>query len=356
MSRSWVGTYPLCELNYAAQKGYTFEFYEIYQYSEQRPILQDFMTVLFHRRILLAGFPADVVTIQEKKQYCDRINHEMKLKGPFLVTPDKIKNDKNKYMLYKNFMNEFVGKFGQKVYRSKTVFVSNHEQIRKIFFSEDEELEFIEAINQMYCELTVISLKKTHLPSRNTNCVIAAYVTGYSRILIDLKMQEIVSTGGCIYYISTDSICYTLPRTMETPLCYGPCVHDFKQEFGTLQILSFYSVGPKETCITYAATNTMSKSAVKVKGLALQNVENLNLIDPKLLDFFLQQFLSSKYEFVAIPQIRQQRNKPLSSKQMIFMKFTNRTGCRRVLLDLGTKHFTTLPLGFTNTMLKLYKT
>ena len=355
MARSWIATYPLCEINYAAERGYTFEFFEIYQYTKEDYILKDFMSVLFHRRILLAGFPPHVVTNQEKEKYCSRINKEMNFEGPFRVTPALITSDKNRYMLYKNFMNEFVGKFGQKVFSSRTIFVTEHEQIRQIFFSDVEELEYIEAINDQYCELTVVSHKKTHMPSRTTNCIIAAYVTGYSRICIAKKMEEIIFSGGSIFYVSTDSICYSMPHQSVSPLCYGPCVNDFKQEYAGQIILSFYSVGPKETCVTYEDEMSNKKAAVKVKGLGLQNMDNFQLINPTILDDFLRTFLSNKYKYVVIPQIRHQSNKPLTPKQMVFMKFTNRTGARRVLLDIGDQNFTTLPLGFTFDMLKRYK-
>ena len=204
-------------------------------------------------------------------------------------------------------------------------------------------------------DLTVKVNQQIRTQNRFTNCVIAATITSLSRIFIAEQIDILVSAGATIFYTSTDNICYTLPRTVTTPLMYGPCINDFKKEFGILKIVSFYSVGPKETSITYTDVDNMQKCKTKVKGLQLQNAHNFKCITPAVLERFLRKFLNNLFDYISVPQLRQRQNKPLSAKQLVFMKFTNRTGCKRILLDLGDARFPTLPLGFTRTMLNLLK-
>lgn len=113
-NRSWVGTYTLSDLNYANMLGYRFIFYECYNYRRQGFLLKPFISCLFYRRICVSGFPKDCQTEQQQLTYCETINKSMGFLGTLELSPDKISCEPNKSILYKSFMNEFVGKFAQK--------------------------------------------------------------------------------------------------------------------------------------------------------------------------------------------------------------------------------------------------
>ena len=348
--RSWVGTYPVSDLNYAASLGYEFEFYECFHYEKEGFLLKEFMDVLFQRRILLSGFPSGVETNQERAVYCERVNKEMEYDGILKINADRVQKCAKKQFLYKSLMNEFVGKFGQNAITRNSLFLTTRRKLELIFRDPNQRLHALHQVNDDCCEVDVESLKRQHGPDRNSCVVIAAYITSFSRIFMHKTFREITARGGRLFYTSVDNICYTLPKDVVTPLMYGPCVNDFKKEYGTLKVISFYSVGPKETCVTCENELRINDTTVKVKGLMVQNVMNFHSISPPLLKELLDQFLSNKYAQVLIPQLRQRQGQALNSKQLIYFKFTNRTGNRRILLKSKDQSYPTLPLGFTKQM------
>ena len=163
------------------------------------------------------------------------------------------------------------------------------------------------------------------------------------------KMLEIVGVGGKLFYTSTDSIYYSLPKNVDSPLSYGPCVLDFKKEYGTYMVVSFYSVGPKETCVSFCTEDGV-KTDVKVRGLALLNILNLQRINAELLDFFLNSFLKQKAEVILVPQLRRKPKSFFATQQRINIKFTNRGNTKRILCASKDACFVTLPLGFKRGM------
>ena len=348
-NRAWIGTYTLSDLNFAKSIGYSFTFYECYHYARQDFLLKSFISCLFYRRICVSGFPTDCQTCEKQLIYCQTINKSMQFSGALELSPCKISYDPPKSILYKSFMNEFVGKFAQKRKMTKTQFVSTSEEIAAIFWDPTQEIEGIDIPNDTTCQLNITQKQYCKGPSRKTNCIIAAYITSNSRIFMQKKMLEIVMHGGTLFYTSTDSIYYSLPKQMNSPLSYGPCVLDFKREYGMHVIMSFYSVGPKETCVSFC-TEEGIKTDVKVRGLALLNIINLHRINAILLEQFLKQFVQKKAEFILVPQVRRKRKSFFGTQYKTDVKFTNRGNTKRILCISKDKCFVTLPLGYTRNM------
>lgn len=333
-TRAWIGTYTMSDLNYARSLGYSVELFECYHYKQQKPIFKDFMTVMFYERIKVSNFPVGCETEQQQEAYCAEVNQKMNFVGPWQVVPSDISDNPCKKKLYKNLMNEFIGKFAQKRAKTKSVIVSSHYEIEKIFQDSAREIDYIEGINEHFCQLSVTSKTPTKSPNRKTNCILAACITSNSRIFMHKKMNAIASAGGTIFYTSTDNMCYSLPTNTQPPLHYGHCIDDFKKEFGDHLIVEFYSLGPKEISITYKTTATGKiVTCLKVRGLCLSNLLNQDLISPALLNDFLDKFFNDEVASLSIPQLRKMPKSKIRKKREI--RFTNSMTTKRAVLRRG---------------------
>jgi hypothetical protein len=342
--RSWVGTYTLVEINYAKQLGYDFIFYECYAYQEMAPIFRDFMKVLFYLKISVSGFPHDCISQADKVEYCSQINDKMQFTIP--LSPKDISKVPHKRLMYKNFMNEFVGKFSQKIDKPTTMFVSSQHQLDALASQSKKEIVDICAINDLVCQVKVQSKKQAPLINRRGNCIIGAYITAYNRISMHKAMESITAKGGCIYYTCTDSISYSLSKQEVTPLSYGVCPGEFKKEYGSSEIFSFFSLGPKETCVTYQQENGAVATCIKVRGLCLTNLANSGKITPSLLDEYIENVVKNEKSNIAIPQIRKKHSKNGTISKMCHVQFTNAVSSKRnVLVDQG-KPYVAVPYGY----------
>ena len=249
-------------------------------------------------------------------------------------------------------MNELVGKFAQKQTRYTSKLVGTREEIDEIDLNTNCDIEDF-SIEGETCHLLIKNISRgTKAVSRRSNVIIAAYVTSYNRVLMHQNMLKIDALGGTLFYISTDSLCYCLNKDIRSPLDYGLGTFGFKSDYLPGRILSFYSLGPKQTCITHQNDAGAIFSVVKVRGINLSSLANEERITPDLLSDFLKDALgvaeNGKERSIRVSQRRYRRVR--DDYVLCEITFNNDLARRRLPVQPLTQYMSTKPFGMKTHM------
>ena len=247
--------------------------------------------------------------------------------------------------------NSTIGKLGQRNDKNKTIYVSDKTQIEEIYFSPNK-IEDIFFVNQNYCQVEIKPDITKIPPNRLSSCYLEAQLTSYAREVMYKHLMTVVSNGGIVFNVDCDSIIFALENKKDCPLLINDSIGNFKYELGNVEILNYYSFGPKNYSLTYLK-NSKIETLTKVRGLSLQSATSQALINDKLFDKFLKDYFLDKKKECKIPQHHFKGNfkKLKISSSIDLVRFTNDISTRRYLrknnsLNDSITSYVTYPYGF----------
>ena len=123
-------------------------------------------------------------------------------------------------------------------------------------------------------------------PNRKQNVYIGSQITAYARQTIHQYVQQLTSMSGFkVFQVECDSIYYSCPSNVTSPLPFSHAVGDFKLEYSN--IVNFYSFGPKHYCITCIDPKGKIQTICKFSGLGLNNESNHKICNGEVFEKFL---------------------------------------------------------------------
>ncbi len=169
----------------------------------------------------------------------------------------------------KILLNSALGKFNQKSHHIANKFVTNAEEMEKLFQENGENIMGFNDLDENTCHVVVNSEGK--MKTRRTNPTLLAFITAKSRILLHKNILKLVHSGFTPYYCDTDSILFAGERNKVSPLKFGLAFGDFKNELReSAKIQEFHAYGRKNFFIRYYDTNSnKEKRLAKVCGMTL---------------------------------------------------------------------------------------
>jgi G:T-mismatch repair DNA endonuclease (very short patch repair protein) len=314
-SRSFTTTYTSFEINEAYKLNYFFKFYEVYQYDTEEYIFTNYLKHLASRKIRYSGFPEHLQTKTEKEQYCIEVNKEMEFSNSSL-TFENVKKDSFKREKAKCALNMFLGKFSQKVNKSKTIYIKTRQELEKIYLDKNISVTNIDYIDDNFCCVTTES-KRKNVTNYKGNFIYSAFVTAYSRHFMFYKMMELISSGCTINFINCDSICFTLPNNIPSPLKTSQIFGCFKPQYEDADIKGFFCLGTKNFAIVYLnRKNGETVNTFRISGLSTTSfITQSQLAINEYIILVAQRFENYKIE-IKVPQIKTVCNGLTLSKQM----------------------------------------
>jgi len=344
--RAITDSYFISEIVYALRHNYKLlHIHECHYYETVKFILKDFVEKINVLKLQNSDCFADCLNDFEKKEYCDYLNNEMKLKDPFNLTTKNVSKNDGKRNFFKLMANGFFGKFSQKQNKSKTIFASNQNELEKIYFS-DVEIKEIFCLNDQICQVQIKPNVFKLPPDRKGNCYLGGQITAYARQIMHEHLSAILNVGGTLYQTDTDSICFSLPKFESVPLLISHSIGHFKNEVKG-KIVSYHSLGSKNYSIVYENNNCFF-AITKIRGLSLKSHLLNNKINDDVFDFYIDEFAKSN---ICSKLIDQTRFKRLKSKQFQIhphleqVTFRNDVSNKRVI-NLDSNIFATFPYGF----------
>ena len=342
--RAITGSYMISEIEFALSLGYkVLHIHECHVYEETDFILRDFIKILNMFKTKNSSFLKGLDNA-DQIHYCNLLNEELELNEPFLLTPANVKFNQQKRFFYKLMANSLFGKLEQKHNKYRTLFVNKQSDLENIFHSENI-IQDLFCISDEICQVQVLPCELKLPPNRNSNCYIGAQLTAYARQIIYSHLQTLCNAGAKIYQVDCDSIIFTLPNEHPIPLKISEAVGHFKHEVSE-KILSYYSLGPKNYSISFQDKNCI-KTISKVSGLSLNNSLNSFVLDTKLFQLYVDQFLNNRTEKCLVNQLRKKGNfkKIKIESELEKVTFSNDLSKRR-FINIRTRNYFTYPYGY----------
>ena len=338
--RAIKGTYCVSEINFALKLGYeVLKIFSCLVFEKSEPILRDFISLIGFEKITSSKFdPSFNLKEISKNMFFSK-----------QLSPESFKENVQKRNFSKLILNSFLGKFSQRSDRTINKIISNEEELSKYFYSKTVQISDIFAINQHFCQIQLKKRRKTLInPNLRTNCIVGAHVVSFAREFMHQKILDLEKINAKLFYIDTDSLIFTLKRDQEIPFKISPCFGDFKFEIPqNCKILSFFSLGPKNFAVKFENESGVTKDLIKLRGITLSNEINNKILDSKIYDFYLKQFLKSKKHKIEIPQVRSKLSKYKKIKLQKFQKvfFSNSIKSKRII-NKQCKNLSSFPYGY----------
>ena len=315
--RAITSTYMITEIEYALSLGYKIvKIHEMHIYLNFDYILKPFVQTLNFLKTKNSNCFAQCKGINERKEYCAKLNTKMNLQTPLLLTPKNIKHNALKRNFYKLCCNSIFGKLEERHDKSQIVYASTSTEIANLYCSEKIIDDFY-VINDKLCELHLKPNLNKLKPNRKSNCYLGAQVTAYARQTIHEQALKIVKLNYKLFHINCDSIMFSLPVSDKIPLEISHALGDFKHEIEN-EIISFYSLGNKSYSISYKTKENVIKTTSKICGLSITGKRNEIDLNEKIIKLKLNKFFFQLNQSLKIDQKRFKRD---WKKKLFLQKF-----------------------------------
>ena len=345
-SRSFTSCYQVTDLSKAVSLGYEIlDWYELHHYETRQPILKEFVQILGIEKIKNSNILNNNSPI-DQKTICENINTKMNLPQNLAIQNTPYLSNPAQKQLYKDMMNSFFGRFALHTNFKHHYFCRNLFEIQRLAAKDNCEISDILPISESVCEIELT--EPTKIKPNIEGCLyITSEINALARKFIYEKMELIESVGGIIIGVDTDAISYALPPGVTDVLCYSDAFGDFKHVLGSQsEILSFYSLGPRNYSITYDENN-VEKHVIKVKGLCTTSVNTANMLSNNTYTEFLEKRFKNEFQSIYLPQMRKKLDKQnkLFYDILTHFEFGNEIHTKRYVQE-NDHLFITHPYGF----------
>jgi hypothetical protein len=348
-----TGAWAHVELNTAVDLGYRIhQIHEVYHYDKwmqydgkdpKTGLFTEYITVFMKLKQEKSGWPSWVKTDEDADKYIRDYEENVGIK----LDPSEIEKNAGLRAIAKLCLNSFWGKFGQRENMVQQKYVSPQEFF-EMFHDEKVTLLNWEMVGSDDDKGATMLLRYkmqddfTH-PLRNTNVVIACYVTAHARLRLHKLLHQLQDR---VLYFDTDSIFYT-SKPGEKNLPTGDYLGDLTDELMPYgegsYVTEFVSAGPKN--YSYKVFGTKDKKihqVIKVKGHPL-DFTSMKHINAKTMKKMVKAFVKSGcQEEIAVVAPRIQR----TDHHVMVTRLVRK--CYRVVYDkrVVQKDFSTLPYGY----------
>ena len=344
--RSFTSSYCLTELNFAKTLGYTIiSFHEVHHYQNQSPYLAEYVKILSSQKLKYSNILKGL-SEEEKQPFCDHLNKSMNLTYPYELRVETICDNSHQKQFYKDMMNNFFGKFAQKANYNTFHFCKTLSEIESFINKPNSELVDLTEISENICQIELSNLQKSK-PNLNGCLYVTAKINALAREYLYNQISEIEKVNGIILSCDTDSVIFALKKTIKNPLKISPEIGAFKNVLEGCELLSFYSLNPRNYSIMYKNSNNEINHLLKVKGLSLQSQNCNELITHEMYSKFVEQNFKDTVETFYVPQMRKQFKKSSKTYQEVLSGFTFSSECHvKRYLSKDSTDFETFPYGF----------
>ena len=335
--RSFTGTWASPELHKAVDIGYTVNIiFEVWQYDQSSVyngktdgLFTDYMNTFMRLKMEASGYPSYCKTEEEKHKYIKRVEiHE-----GITLNPLDIEYNAGRRAVAKICLNNLWGKLSQNPDLSQKEFITDPKKFFNLIIDDAYEISDVQPVNDNCIFATYKQSNAFLKPSKNTNVVIAAFVTTYARLELYSHLEGL---GDRSLYCDTDSVIYR-----HAPGQFEPEISEFlggmTDELGGNYIVEYISNGPKN----YAYRTSDGQQIVKIKGFTLNHLTSQQITFDAMRDMAISR------NDIQIKVVEKRKiKKDLKRRQVITIDF-NKTYQR--VFDKRVRNpntHTSLPFGF----------
>lgn len=327
--REFIGTWATDEVNKAIEKGYKIKnIYEVWHFEEKsNDLFKDYIKDFMKIKLETSPWQDDFKTIEE-------YTNSVKDKLDITLENDKVIDNPGKRAVAKACLNNFWGKFGQRIIKSETKYVSKIQQYYAILLDDRIDIKSLNFLNEKMVQMTY-DIKNQFIKNQyNTNEYVAIWTTSNARLRLYEKLDYL---GELVIYFDTDSIFYIDDGTKNVKT--GCLLGDWTDELKGNYINLWGSTGPK----SYGYIDNEGSEKCKIKGFYL-NYENSLFLNYKSMC----QMIKKEIKDITIVEeskiTRDPKSKNIVSKYQ--EKIFSFDYDKRVINKINEYHIDTLPYGY----------
>jgi hypothetical protein len=248
---------------------------------------------------------------------------------------------------YKDMQNSFFGRFALKNHYNSFFFCKTLREIENYANKDNTELVNILPISENICQIEIAQSQKSKV-NLNGSLYITSQINSLARQYLYDQIIKVEHANGIVLSCNTDSIIFALKKDVQNPLDISPEIGSFKDVLPGCEIISFYSLNPRNYSILYKNENNKLCHQLKVKGLSLKSENCLQSISHENYALFVDQNFTSNIETIYIPQMKKKFNKNSKTFTEILSGFTfsSETHVKRYLPQSDNLQYQTYPYGF----------
>ena len=294
------------------------------------------------------------MTPKDKEAYCAKVNRHMQFYDKTLnLTPDNVTSNTQLRDAFKLGSNSLLGKLSQDADMDEQVFLSNQEDLDRLFYDVSHELVDVTPVSDYVVQARVKRRTGYNHANMKGSVILGSYVTSAARIDMYKWFKVCLDHGATLYYTDTDSMILSMKKDQTLPLPFGNAYGEFKHEV-TGNIKYFYSLGPKNYSMLIENPDGSNYHITKARGFFLKNDLAAKEVNLQTFKHFIEQLLEQEQKVVRhVPQFRIRCEK--SSRQLFselsVKKFANDTYNKRVFFTGDQYTMFTMPYGYTQNML-----
>jgi hypothetical protein len=344
--RSFTSCYMVSEINYAIKLGYqVLSWHEIHHYSIQSPFLRDYVKILAAEKLRNSNILSNILN-SDKKTFCDDLNKAMHFDSIYELKPENVCDNTFQKQFYKDMQNNFFGRFALKTNFNNHIFCKNLHEIERYASKPNTELIDLLPISENVCQIEISHPQKSK-PSLSGSLYLTSQINCLARQFIYEKMLQVENVGGIILACDVDSITFALKKETKCPLQISPKVGDFKHLLPDCNLLSYYSLCPRNYSILYSNEEKQICQLLKVKGLALTSLNCMDKMSHEKYANFVDQNFANNVKHSYLPQMRKKFDKASKTFSEILTGFTfsSESHVKRYISE-NTITYETYPYGY----------
>ena len=264
-----TGTYTYAEIEEALKAGYEIEkLHEIIFFKEVAPIFRACINTLAALKIAYSGWPADVVTEEQKKAYVEGF----KAQG-IEITLQEMQDSPGAKKVFKLILNSIWGRLALNTAKYKSLgLLESIEELIALYHSEGPH-QIEDILNSITSDKIIYSYSEEKVRrSKDSNTILASMVTSLARIELLKAMSKL---KGNLLYVDTDSVVFHTSANVDfngQSYLIGGWTDELLEAWGPdCKPIEFISCAPK--CYAIKGINTKTGKYVyiiKMKGMTLQ--------------------------------------------------------------------------------------
>ena len=288
--RCFVGTYTSFELKIAMSKNYKvlkcFEIWGWNRNNRSSDLFKDYIKTFFEIKIASDGFPADVLSDEQKDIYCANVNEINQLD----ILRENVSENVGLRTTAKALLNSLWGKLTIRPGKPKCVYIIEAKEYFDLLRNEAIEITNIYPVSERMIHVSFV--EKDMMPSSFTNVVIGSMVTSYARCWLFTKCIDLLDAQQLLY-VDTDSIVFVekagLPTlTLENQL--GGLTDEIQGNYKVEDHIGIWCATGNKS-YSFQLKNNPHIRSTKVKGFTLDlscNFEN-DVNFKRMLDMILSE-------------------------------------------------------------------
>ncbi len=345
-NRRLTSTWTVIEIEYAVRQGYeVLKIFEVYAYSRAERILSTYFRFCGSLKIKNSGLPSG---IEDKYDYCSKLNSEMSLFGALRVTPGNCVKSGVRRQVCKSMMNEAIGKFSSYNRPKQSHFACTSQELKRLLEDTRYLVEQIIPINDNVMQVVRRKINEVRSTNVRSCSIIHAYLTAYSRLHMISVMERLEEANVRVASIDCDGL-----KVLREQSCDLSKIIDIGSHFGAFRrdlapyvIFDYCSLAPRVNSLLMAGPDGDIKARTQMTSFSIQSMTLQQSLNHSVYVSMLKDRIEARERKLLISQRRFFRKLLKDGKQEIKdYTFSNMIALKRVTYMSKSNLLVTRPLG-----------